>query len=72
MKRLQWSAAILGGALLLLAWMRFGPLPKGLLDPARHQSLTVVDRNGEVLYEPLASTGSRTSWLAADELPPHV
>ena len=67
-----WSGAALGGALFLLAWIRFGPLPEGLIDPARHQSLTVVDRNGEVLYEPLASTGNRASWLAAAELPPHV
>jgi penicillin-binding protein 1C len=66
---------LLAGASLiaaLAAWLRLGPIDESLLDPERHQSLVVLDCNGEVLYEPLASTGNRAVWLTADKLPPRV
>ena len=74
MKRSLWSAAAIGGASLLsvLLWIRLGPIDPTLLDATAHQSLTVVDRNGEVLYEPLAKSGSRAEWLTAEQLPPAV
>ncbi len=56
--------------LALGAWLRFGPIDGRLLDPSKHQSTTILDRNGEVLYEPLASTGTRTFPLKT--IPPHV
>ncbi|HWW61880.1 MAG TPA: penicillin-binding protein 1C [Thermoanaerobaculia bacterium] len=55
-----------------LAWLRFGPLDERLLDQRRFVSAKVLDRNGIVLYEPLASTGNRSEWLTAGVLPPRV
>ena len=63
------SAVVLTG---LAAWLRCGPIDESLLDPRKHQSLTIVDRNGEVLYEPLANSGNRAEWLTADNLPQQV
>jgi penicillin-binding protein 1C len=57
---------------LLLLWIYFGPIDRGLLDDARFTSTTVVDRNGVVLYEPLSAVGTRGRALEADELPPLV
>jgi penicillin-binding protein 1C len=61
--------AIAGSLALLAAWARLGPLPEGLLDPQRFTSTTILDRNGEVLFEGLSTTGTRSDWLAADALP---
>ena len=58
--------------IVFVAWLRLGPIDESLLEAGRHQSLTVFDRNGEVLYEPLASTGNRAEWLTAQNLPPRV
>jgi penicillin-binding protein 1C len=70
MKRFLVAAAV---ALIAFAmWLRLGPIDERLLDPNRHQSLVILDRHGEVLYEPLAATGNRAAWLRADDLPPHV
>ena len=57
---------------ILAAWARLGPIDPSLLDRTKHQSQTITDRHGEVLYESLASNGSRAEWLTADKLPPHV
>ena len=71
-------AAMAGPALLVSfvaatgAWIRVGPLPDGLLDFRNAESTQIVDRNGEILYEARADDGSRTSWLAADRLPPSL
>ena len=51
-------------------WLRLGPLPD--FDVTHFQSTTILDRNGEVLYEPLAASGNRAQWLSADKLPPRV
>ncbi|MBV8519148.1 MAG: penicillin-binding protein 1C [Acidobacteria bacterium] len=60
-----------GAAVVALAlYVRLGPLAP--IDANQFESLTVVDRHGEVLYEPLASTGNRALWLKADELPQPV
>jgi penicillin-binding protein 1C len=60
-------AALLAGA----GWIRFGPLPAGLLDDAGAvRSTTVYDRNGEVLYEARSGLGTRGMRLRADRLPP--
>ncbi|HEU4889557.1 MAG TPA: penicillin-binding protein 1C, partial [Thermoanaerobaculia bacterium] len=50
--------------------MRLGPIDESLLQ--QQQSLTVLDRNGEVLYESLGQSGSRTESLSAKALPPRV
>jgi penicillin-binding protein 1C len=50
-------------------WLRFGPLPAGLLDPQQSESTTLLDRNGEVLYEARASDGSRAARLSPEHLP---
>jgi penicillin-binding protein 1C len=52
--------------------VRLGPLPAGLLDPERHQSTLVVDRNGMHLYESLSPAETRSSRVGAAELPPNV
>src|SRR4051812_34253637 len=60
------------GALASLAlgfWVRLGPLPVGLLDLADAQSIEIVDRNGELLYEARAGDGSKAAWLDEDHLP---
>ncbi len=53
-------------------WLRLGPIDPALLDRTRHHSQTIVDRHGEVLYEPLAASGNRALWLDAAHLPEHV
>ncbi|HYC89318.1 MAG TPA: penicillin-binding protein 1C [Thermoanaerobaculia bacterium] len=58
------------GAIALLVWARLGPIDPALLE--RDQSVTITDRNGEVLYESLSRDGARGEWLTADKLPPHV
>jgi penicillin-binding protein 1C len=65
---LLYTAAIAG----VFLWLRLGPIDEALLDPSRHRSVVVVDRYGEVLYEPLAATGSRAELLTAKTLPEHV
>lgn len=50
------------------AWLRLGPINESLL--VQERSVTVLDRHGEVLYEPLGTTGTRADRLAA--IPPHV
>jgi penicillin-binding protein 1C len=54
--------------LIFAAWVRLGPLPP--IEQARH--VTVVDRNGEVLYESLGATGNRSESLSAGALPPRI
>ena len=59
-------------AIALLAWLRLGPIDDHLLDQRRYVSAKILDRNGLVLYEPLASNGNRSEWLEASDLPPRV
>jgi penicillin-binding protein 1C len=70
MKRGLLIAAV--AVIAFAAWLRLGPIDESLLDAGRHQSQTVFDRNGEVLYEPLASSGNRAVWLTGETLPPRV
>ena len=58
--------SVVGGA----AWIRFGPLDGGLLQPAT--SVTVSDRSGEILYEPLSAGGGRRTAIESASLPPLV
>lgn len=69
-RRATWwmvAASLLVAALL---WLRLGPIDESLLDPSRHAAATIVDRDGEVLYEPLNATGNRTDTIGV--VPPHV
>jgi penicillin-binding protein 1C len=59
------AAALFIGAAAL--WLRLGPIDESLL--TRSQSITVVDRNGEVLYESLAG-GTRGESLT--NIPPRL
>jgi penicillin-binding protein 1C len=63
-----------GAALLamiaLIAWLRLGPIDERLL--TQSQSVTVVDRHGEVLYESLGSGGTRGESMRAAALPPRM
>jgi penicillin-binding protein 1C len=68
----RWLIASAAVLIALAMWLRLGPIDESLLDPRRHQSLVVLDRHGEVLYEPLASTGTRAAWLSADDIPERV
>ena len=52
----------------LSAWVRTGPLPPGLFDPANDVSTVVLDRGGEILYEARAG-GERRRLLDAGALP---
>jgi penicillin-binding protein 1C len=72
LSRRTWIVAA-GSAMLLMVgvilWVRFGAIDPELLDRTKHQSFTILDRHGEVLYEPLASSGNRSEWLTAETLP---
>jgi penicillin-binding protein 1C len=52
-----------------LAWIRFGPIPPGLLDDSDATSTVVVDRRGVPLYEARAGDGTRSIRLDPDHLP---
>jgi len=63
----------LGVVVCLLAWVRLGPLPAGLLDQApMARSVRVLDRHGELLYESRSDTGMRSDPLAPGQIPPVV
>jgi penicillin-binding protein 1C len=64
------AGALLLALIALALWLRLGPLPP--FDAAHFQSTTILDRNGEILYEPLAASGSRAQWLTAEKLPPLI
>jgi penicillin-binding protein 1C len=68
-RRLWLALAGAGCLVLLLAWIRCGPLPPGFLEPGKHHSTAVVDRHGVPLYESLSGTGARSAWLSPQELP---
>jgi penicillin-binding protein 1C len=55
-------------ALAVLAWLRLGPLPPGLLDEAKPSTI-VLDRKGTPLYEAGGGDGTRAIKLTADDLP---
>ena len=55
--------------LVLLGWLRCGPLPEGFLDEGPHKSVRVTDRTGRLLYESLSDREARSAWLKAEELP---
>jgi penicillin-binding protein 1C len=61
-----WLGAVLGALVLCGFWVRLGPLPP----IPRDTSPIVTDRNGVVLYEPLAANGTRSEWLT--EVPENV
>jgi penicillin-binding protein 1C len=61
------------GGVLAATWVRLGPLPAGLLDEAEAvRSTTVLDRNGEVLYEARSDLGTREARLRPEALPPSL
>ena len=66
----RWTIGIAAALVAFAAWLRLGPVPA--IDDAQHQSLTITDRYGEILYEPLADSGNRAAWLKSDQLPERV
>src|SRR4029077_12210150 len=69
--RKTWAGALV--LVALVAWIRLGPLPAGLLEEAAAvRSTTVLDRNGEVLYEARSHLGTREERLEASRLPPEL
>jgi penicillin-binding protein 1C len=69
MKKLLFSVAIVAS---LAVWLRFGAIDAALLDRAQQRSIVVFDRDGEVLYESLGSSGTRGEMVSAAKLPPLV
>jgi penicillin-binding protein 1C len=59
--------AVLAG---LAVWLRCGSLPPGLLELAAPQTIVVVDRHGERLFEARSPLGERGDTLAVNALPP--
>ncbi|MEO8383365.1 MAG: penicillin-binding protein 1C [Acidobacteriota bacterium] len=70
----KWIPLAIAIALILAigAWLRLGPIDPALLDRAQHDSLTITDRNGEVLFESISQSGARAEWLTAEKLPAAV
>jgi penicillin-binding protein 1C len=71
--RLSYAKAAAAAAalhILVLAWLRCGPIDPRLLDT--QNSLTILDRNSEILYESLGASGTRTEPLSPQKLPSHV
>jgi penicillin-binding protein 1C len=66
------AAVALGLAAAGAIYIRVGPLPAGLLDLRDAESTTIVDRNGQLLYESRSADGGRTSWMHADSLPQNL
>ena len=66
------ALAATAAILVVAIWARMGPLPDGLLDPARDVSTVVVDRNGEVLYEARSGAGARSAGFGDATLPTHL
>jgi penicillin-binding protein 1C len=66
------AAALFGVCLIVAAWLRLGPIDPALLERAQSQSLTILDRNGEVLYESLGTSGTRGESVSANQLPTRV
>jgi penicillin-binding protein 1C len=64
------AAAFLAIAAACALYVRLGPIDPALLDRTKHQSATILDRHGEVLYEPLAASGNRAEWISA--VPPMI
>ena len=76
LRRLQWrrrervlAAASLVTVVGVLAWLRCGPLPDGLLEGPAVRSTVVRDRSGVILHEARADDGTRQMRLEADALP---
>jgi penicillin-binding protein 1C len=65
-------ASFVVSALLLVAWLRLGPLPKGLLEDPTSISTTVLASDGTVLYEARSKDGTRGARLTPDDLPEPV
>jgi penicillin-binding protein 1C len=57
---------------LILAVAVLTPLPEADLSPLPVVSLTITDRNGEILREILSERETRAYWIGTDELPEHV
>jgi penicillin-binding protein 1C len=71
--RKRWRVVAAGLVALVAAaavWLRCAPIPADLLAGTNEPSTVIVDRQGRVLYEALASDGSRVKPLDADHLPP--
>jgi penicillin-binding protein 1C len=63
------AAVLLTTIIGVVAWLRCGPLPDGLLDGPAVRSTVVRDRNGVILHEARADDGTRQVRLEADALP---
>lgn len=64
-RALLWGAA----AFLAFAWVRWGPLPAGLLAGQALVSTEIVDRAGRPLYHALSAAGTRSRAYDPDHLP---
>jgi penicillin-binding protein 1C len=61
------AAAAAALQILVLLWIRLGPIDDSLLQT--QHSITITDRTGEILYESLGTTGTRTERVDANALP---
>ena len=68
-KRRRTLLAALALGVVLLMWLRLGPLPDGLLDEPQPSAI-VVDRHGVQLYEARSGDDTRMVRLTAASLPP--
>jgi penicillin-binding protein 1C len=69
-RRAGWLGGVLAAVLVVVGWVRLAPIDPTLLDRSKHQGITVLDRNGEILYESMPSSGARSEWLT--HAPAHI
>ena len=69
MTRCRVALACATAVVAALVWLRCGSLPADLLDLSGAQSIEIVDRSGELLYEARSDRDSRTTHIGADALP---
>ena len=71
-RKLIIAGTALGAAVAGVAMWVAAPLPAGLRDPGPVPSITLQDRNGQVLRTTRSSEGSRGGWIPLAELDPKI
>src|SRR5690606_32922376 len=63
------TLAVVVAIAMCAAWLRFGPLPPGLLEEDVRPAVVVTDRHGAPLYEARSGAGLRGDTLDVPSIP---